>query len=242
MVASLTEQEAHIQRDAIEYARRHKKAIAKRIAATELYPAERDPVSVFMAGSPGAGKTEASKALIEQLNTQVLRIDPDELRSEFNTYNGGNAWLFQGAVSILVEKIHDLALNQKQSFILDGTLSNYEKSYANIERSLSKNRFVQILYVYQEPIFAWKFVQARELAEGRRIKKEDFIKQYFEARIVVNRLKKEFGGRIQVDLLQKNLDNSKRLYKAGVDQIDHHIQEKYTAADISIQIDQIESQ
>lgn len=65
-----------------------------------------------MAGSPGAGKTEASKALLEEFvekGRKVLRIDPDDLRSEFEHYSGNNSWLFQPAVSILVEKIHDLA-------------------------------------------------------------------------------------------------------------------------------------
>ncbi|MGU9958140.1 MAG: zeta toxin family protein [Arenicellales bacterium WSBS_2016_MAG_OTU3] len=53
-----------------------------------------------------------------------------------------------------------------------------------------KGRTVQILYVYQEPILAWNFVQSREAVEGRRILPEHFIKQYFAARDVVNKLKK----------------------------------------------------
>jgi hypothetical protein len=135
-------------------------------------------------------------------------------------------------VSVLVEKIHDLALEQGQSFLLDGTLSNYDKARDNVKRSLKKGRVVQLLYVYQEPLLAWNFVQAREAAEGRRILKEDFVKQYFAARDVVNRLKQEFAKEIGVDLLLKNNDNSNRMYKAGVDQIDHHIPEKYTRADV----------
>ena len=186
-----------------------------------------------MAGSPGAGKTEASIELLKELDgTPIIRIDPDELRTEFKEYDGTNAWLFQKAVSVLVEKIHDLALQQGQSFLLDGTLSNYEKSLDNVKRSLKKGRVVQMLYVYQEPLLAWHFVQAREAAEGRRILKEDFVKQYFAARDVVNRLKQEFGKEIGVDLLLKNNDNSNRMYKAGVDQIDHHVPEKYTRADV----------
>ena len=54
----------------------------------------------------------------------------------------------------------------------------------------------------------------------------------FAARDVVNRLKNEFGKDIQVDLLLKNNDNSNRMYKAGIDQIGHHVPEKYTRADI----------
>lgn len=73
---------------------------------------------------------------------------------------------------------------------------------------------------------------AREAAEGRRIRPETFVDQYFAARDVVNRLKREYGNRIAVDLLLKNNDNSNRLYRAGVDQIDHHIPEKYTRSDV----------
>lgn len=230
---TLSEDDERTEHEALKYARANKKDIAERLTDPTIFVPEDEPVSVFMAGSPGAGKTEASIELLEAVdNSPTIRIDPDDLRDEFNEYNGHNAWLFQKAVSVLVEKIHDKALQQKQSFLLDGTLSHYEKALQNIKRSLKKKRFVQILYVYQEPVLAWRFVQAREKIEGRRIMKEDFIEQYFAAREVVNRLKREFGGKIQVDLLLKNIDNSHRMYKANIDQIDHHIKEKYSRADV----------
>jgi len=229
----LSEQEAQIEEDALAFAKANKKAIARRLTDKTIYLPEENPVSVFMAGSPGAGKTEASIELLKEIDgPPILRIDPDELRSQFPAYAGANAYLFQRAVSVLVEKIHDMALEQRQSFLLDGTLSNYEVAHKNIERSLGRRRVVQILYVYQEPRLAWEFVQARELAEGRRIRPEHFIDQYFAAREVVNRLKREYGSAISVDLLLKNNDNTNRLFKAGVDQIDYHIPEKYTRADI----------
>jgi UDP-N-acetylglucosamine kinase len=189
-----------------------------------------------MAGSPGAGKTEASielLATVEADSSEILRIDPDDLRHEFPAYTGDNSWLFQRGVSVLVEKIHDLALKQNQSFVLDGTLSHYDKAQDNISRSLKRDRAVQILYVYQEPMLAWEFVQSREAVEGRGILPEHFIQQYFAARNVINRLKIYFGSDLKVDLLLKNTDNSHRLYKAGVDQIDNHIPEKYTPASLA---------
>lgn len=230
----MTPAEQHIWDEAIAFARSNKKTIGRRLTNKELYPPEEEPVSVFMAGSPGAGKTEASIALVNLFaDTAILRIDPDELRNEFAAYTGGNSWLFQGGVSILVEKILDFAIEQKQSFLLDGTFSNLEVARRNVERSLKRGRFVQILYVYQNPVLAWGFVKAREEAEGRRIRPEHFVDQYFAARDVVNALKLEYGGNVHVDLLLKHIDNSGRLYKAGVDKIDYHIPEQYTRADLT---------
>lgn len=231
----LSPEEKKIQDDALAFARENKKAIAHRLTDTSRFISEDEPVSVFMAGSPGAGKTEASIELLAKVEadgSEILRIDPDELRNEFPSYTGDNSYLFQSAVSVLVEKIHDFALKQKQSFLLDGTLSHYLKAEQNIARSLKKGRMVQILYVYQEPMLAWEFVQSREAVEGRGILPEHFVKQYFAARNVVNRLKTHFGSDLKVDLLLKNTDNSHKLYKAGVDQIDNHIPEKYTSADL----------
>lgn len=229
---TLSEEEDRIQREALAFAKGHRRDIARRLTNPAVYAPEEHPVSVFMAGSPGAGKTEASIELIAKLGTPVIRIDPDELRHECPGYKGSNAYLFQPAVSVLVEKIHDEALEQRQSFLLDGTLANYERARKNIDRSIGRERTVQILYVYQDPRLAWDFVQAREAAEGRRIPTERFIDQYFAAREVVNRLKTELGKAIKVDLLLKNNDNSNRLYQAGVDRIDTHIPERYSRSDV----------
>lgn len=231
----MTPEDERIGQEAIEYAKKHRTKIARRLTDPTVFLPEANPVSVFMAGSPGAGKTEAS---IELLNikgadgSRVLRIDPDELREVLPGYTGENLWLFRHAVIPIVERIHDLALKQEQSFLLDGTLSSYGVAEKNIQRSLNRGRTVQILYVYQEPQQAWKFVQAREAAEGRRIQSEDFVRQYFDARDVVNRLKAKFGKNIRVDLLMKNNDGTHQFYRAGVDQIDNHIPEKYSVTDV----------
>eukprot|EP01133_Synstelium_polycarpum_P006116 gene6116-7083_t len=235
----MTQSEQEVSDEALRFARSNKKMIARRLTDKAIYPPEEAPVSVYMAGSPGAGKTEASIALVNLFaDTPILRIDPDELRSEFVAYTGGNSWLFQRGVSILVEKILDFAMDQQQSFLLDGTFSNIDVARRNVDRSLRKGRFVQILYVYQDPRLAWDFVKAREEAEGRRIRKEHFIDQYFAARDVVNALKLEYGGDIHVDLLLKHIDNSGRLYKAGVEKIDYHIPERHTRADLEARLGQ----
>lgn len=123
----LTDEEK-LEREALEWARRHKKPFARTETDKNLFLPEKHPVTIFMAGSPGAGKTEVSESLAAELAldgvSSALLIDPDKYRYQFPNYDGSNAWIFQGAVSVLVEKVFDLALKQKQSFILDGTLSN----------------------------------------------------------------------------------------------------------------------
>ena len=50
--------------EAVRWAKANRKAFAKTATSAEMFPGEKNPVAVFMAGSPGAGKTEASKALV----------------------------------------------------------------------------------------------------------------------------------------------------------------------------------
>ena len=101
----MNSEELKIKENSEEYARLNKNRIARDIISK--YEPELNPVSVFMAGSPGAGKTESSKRLINELSKRedpILRIDPDELREFFKGYTGRNSNLFQGATSILAEK------------------------------------------------------------------------------------------------------------------------------------------
>jgi predicted ABC-type ATPase len=215
-----------VQAQALAYAKSHRTRIARERTDLYKFPSEERPVSLFMAGSPGAGKTEASMELLSEFDS-ILRIDPDDLRVEFPAYEGSNSWLFQGAVALLVERIHDRALVQGQSFLLDGTLSNYSVAEKNIERSLKRRRLVQILYVYQEPAFAWQFVRARQIQEGRHIPPEKFVDQYFMAREVVQKLKDNYGDQIRVDVLLKNTDGTTQRSFADVDDVDKCVPERF---------------
>lgn len=228
----MTPEERAVADRAATFAQENRRAIARELTDKSIYVPEQSPVSVFMAGSPGAGKTEASQALAERFG-RVLRIDPDEIRMRFPEYNGSNAWIFQSATTKIVEKVVDRAFDQDQSFILDGTLSNLAVAERNVGRSLRAGRYVQLVYVFQEPVQAWGFVRDRERVEGRCAPKEQFIEQYFASRKVVNRLKQEFGGGIALDVLIKNLDGSNRKYFRNVDSVDPHIRERYDLASLS---------
>ncbi|MDP3727024.1 MAG: zeta toxin family protein [bacterium] len=221
---------------AIEFAKRNKVRIAKEFTDPAKYIPDVVPISVFMAGSPGAGKTEFSKSLIKILEEdkewRVVRIDGDEVRPLIPGYVGTNSHLFQGAISLIVEKAHDLVLHQQQSFVLDSTFAKYEKAADNIKRSLERSRPVFIFYIYQKPEVAWRFTQAREAAEGRNIPKSAFIEQFLGAGEVVNRVSKYFGDKVAIFFVKKDFEKNtvENIVKIepGKTQIDGYIQERYT--------------
>lgn len=230
-----------VEAQALRFARDCRARLARQIADPALYPPENDPFTVFMAGSPGAGKTEVSKAMkiilesspeagADDSGSRVLRIDPDEFRCLFPGYTGSNSYLFQKAVTKVLEKVLDRAFDKNMPFILDGTLSNFAVARKNIDRVLRKKRRVQIIYVYQRPELAWKFVQARQVTEGRNIPLEEFVRQYFAARQNVKAILACYQDRdVYVDLLVKNTDGSGGSYDLEVtgQQIDDIIPEIY---------------
>lgn len=232
----MDKEELRIQQEALEFAKRNKVRIAKDFTDSEKYSPDKLPVSVFMAGSPGAGKTEFSKNLITILEqnreNKVVRIDADEVRPFIPGYTGKNSYLFQGAASIIVEKMHDLVLSNKQTFILDGTFSKYEKAVDNIKRSLAKERSVFIFYLYQKPEVAWKFTRAREESEGRKIPKDSFIDHFLGSRETVHHVRKTFGQEVVVFLVKKDfkkniVEDIAKIERDG-NQIDDHIHDRYT--------------
>ena len=208
----------------------HKKIVREQ---TEQFTKEKHPVSVFMAGSPGAGKTETSIELLKNTDN-ILRIDADELRNFFQEcgYNGTNSHLFQKSATRLVHKLHDAALAKGISFLLDGTFSREDLARQNISRSLRRDRSVFVLFVYQSPWKAWHFVQKRERVEGRRIRPEDFAEKFCASREVANKMKEMFRDKIILRLICKNIDGTKRFYKKSIECIDDHILEKYSEEQI----------
>jgi len=207
-IENLPDEEIRIA--AIAFAKHNKEKIAKELTDPAIYAPSKFLVSVFMAGSPGAGKTEYSKRLIEILEQnkerRVIRIDADEIRPRMPGYTGYNSHLFQGAVSLIVEKIHDLALHRGQNFIFDSTFFKYDKAADNIRRSLGKTRIVFIFYLYQDPKVAWKFTEIREKKEGRNIPKPAFVEQFLGARETVSLIRKEFGEEVMIILVKRDFE------------------------------------
>lgn len=228
-----------IAEQAMQEARKRKKSFAR--LAIDSIPSEKSPASVFMAGSPGAGKTETARNMRElftqQTGSNFIHIDNDEYRKEFSDYKGVNSPLFQGAAKIFVEAVHDRALKRGVSFIMDTTLSNYEKAKSNINRSLAKNREVLIVFVYQSPEQAWEFVQAREAVEGRRVPEDVFIDQFLYAQVTVSRLKKEFKKEVDLMFIKRSSHAGQEAIYFDVNNIDALLGKKYTRNELKALIE-----
>lgn len=189
-----------------QWAKEIRSEASSRYVNLSAYPPEDEPVSIFMAGAPGAGKTEIRRHLEKSPAAPILHLDPDDFRGLFPCYCGSNSSVFQGGVSLLMERILDRAFNKGVSFCLDGTLSSVEVAMKNIRRCLSKGRLILILFIHQEPIRSWEFAQAREEVEGRKITGDTFISQYHGCASVVSKI-----------LAEPEFDAARRENKLNVD-------------------------
>ncbi|MCL1079956.1 zeta toxin family protein [Parashewanella spongiae] len=87
---------------------------------------------------------------------------------------------------------------------------------------MKRERIVLIIFVFQEPSLAWKFVQAREKVEDRRIQPETFIEQFLGAQSVIRQVKTKYGDAVKVDLLLKNTDDSPKEYRDNIADMEQH--------------------
>ena len=188
-----------ITEEAVRWAKNIRTEVARLVVNLDRTPKEQTPASIFMAGTPGAGKTEWRTNFFASLQTPIVQIDPDDFRCLLPCYNGKNSHLFQSAASLITERVLDRAFEKKVSFVLDGTFSHWGPATKNIRRSLERNRLVQVYFIHQNPLQSWKFVEAREKMEGRRITTTAFVDSYFGTREVIKKLltEPEFSAALQ---------------------------------------------
>jgi UDP-N-acetylglucosamine kinase len=235
--------ESEITRQALKYVKDHRKDLIENFASKNKYPPDERPFSIFMAGSPGAGKTEFSKSLIKSLEQdteiKIVRIDADEIREMLPQFNGRNADLVQPAAALGVEKLFDYVQDNNQNIILDSTFANYEISRKNIERALRRRRIVVIAYVYQRPEIAWLFTKRREYLEGRFVPEQVFIDTFLNAKRNVERVKKEFGGAVTVLVVIKDWEYETKNVYTNVSEVEKYLPKSYTRSDLELAVEKV---
>jgi UDP-N-acetylglucosamine kinase len=219
-----------VTKAARHWLKQNKKQLLEAFCNDESYPAEAKPVTIFMAGSPGAGKTEFSKSIIETFGSIMVRIDADDIREMMREigYNGKNAALYQTAVSGAVSNLYSHILKNQQSALIDGTFA-YENWQQKVDDSLRTNRLVEIYYLYQDPEVAWNFVKKREEYEGRAVPRRIFIKDYFSSIKNVSEALSKYGDRITVHFAKHNYENAKDYdIVVNIRSIADHLPKAYT--------------
>lgn len=198
----------------------------------DYYKSSDIPQTFFMAGSPGAGKTEWSKNFVKEISKiddLIVRIDADEIRELCPGYNGANSHLFQGATSVGVNKLYDYALKKRLNVLLDSTFSSYKYAESNIRRAIDKKRDVDIFYIYQEPVIAWEFTQKREKLENRKITIETFINDFISAKENIEKVKEIFKDKIKLTVIKKDYNNDLDKTWINVANIDSYVKFDYTS-------------
>ncbi len=213
--------------DAKRFIKKNKDLLFEKFASSKIYQPNENPISLFMAGSSGAGKTEYSKRFIERFDSNIVRIDADEIREIIPQYNGANSDVVQGAASIAVDILYNYSLKNKYNLLLDGTFAKFNIAYRNIERSINKNRKVAIYYIYQDPLVAWKFTKKREKLEGRKVPREVFIESFLNAKKNVIKIKSIFKDKIKIYLVIKDYSNNIKESYLDV-YIDSYLKIKYS--------------
>lgn len=227
----MTDEELKQSNEAFGWIKAHHSDLIKKFGNIAEYIPDDQPTSLFMAGSPGAGKTEISKRLAVRFKQKPIRIDADELRTICPGYTGQNAHIFQKAASKGVHILYEYALKKNINVILDGTFA-YSGALNNIQRSLDHKRKVEIFFVYQDPLQAWEFTKKREAIEQRKVSKEIFIDSFFKAQENVNNAKKHFGSLIEMTLIIKDFEKDLEQFEINIMSIDHFIKKVYTKEEL----------
>ncbi|MDP3792730.1 MAG: zeta toxin family protein [bacterium] len=227
----MTDEEIKQSGIALDFIKKNKKLLIEKFASKNIYTSDPNPISLFMAGSPGAGKTEISKRLIEKFSNIPIRIDADEIREVIPGYEGANSYIFQTAANKGVNILYDYVLSNDFNVILDGTFA-YGGAIENIQRSLNHNRDVEIYYIYQEPEIAWEYTKKREKIEHRRVSRNVFITSFFKARENVTMIKDSFGTKIELNLIVKNFMTGLEEINLNINSVDDYVPLKYNTVDL----------
>ncbi len=131
-------------------------------------------LAFFMAGIPGAGKTEFTQNTIKEESPELISIEHDQLVEYIDGYRPEDYYKYRKAGSVLVTRIFSECLKHDYGFVFDGTLS-HENGARNINKCLKHGYQVIVVYISQASSAAWELTQARELVRNRAIERSGFV-------------------------------------------------------------------
>lgn len=208
MSMGLDEKDKAIGEAAFHYVKRHKEQLIFDFANPEVIKPAEKPITIFMAGSPGAGKTELRELLENVFDRALVVIDADQIREKLRVcgYSGSNAYLFGKACTKGVNILYDHALHKKQNILMDGTFADAQAE-EHLNGSIRLKRVTIIFYIYRDPFLAWEYTKAREAKEGRRVGKDVFINLLFKAYENVKSMKQKYGDDVKINMIVKSKED-----------------------------------
>lgn len=90
------------------------------------FPHTDSKIAFFMAGIPGAGKTEFTEQVLRDSLPLLIPIEHDKLVEYIDGYQPENYYNYRKAGSTLVTEVFNACIKHNYSFIFDGTLISRE--------------------------------------------------------------------------------------------------------------------
>lgn len=144
----------------------------------EKYTIKNGLSTIFLAGAPGAGKTEFLETVLNTENFIV--IDIDKYRQYFKGYTGNNAELYQDSSSRVATRIFDYCIKHNLKLIFDGTLTS-DIWLKNIKKAVDKCRRIGVVLIYQDPVISYAYTIARQERNERKVSIDAFLKIYYNS-------------------------------------------------------------
>jgi len=190
----------------IKWAKQNKKSlVAKIVGEAKQSSNKAQPIAVFAAGIPGAGKTEFLDKLLEGIDN-IVRIDMDEVVKLFEDYSPDRYYEFRGAANIIVDETVIYCRHNRLDFVLDGTFGS-GRAVDNIRNAL-KRHHVTIFYVYKDPTVAWQHTKDRQLVTKRGVDNNGFIESCINVPNNLREVRDKFGDKVSIMLIQKDRKNN----------------------------------
>lgn len=210
------------------WAKQHKKEFARRLIREFGAEKSSQPAAIFMAGLPGAGKTEFTKSWIANSELKVVRLDMDEIAAQIETYAPQKADRFREAATMLLNRTYDMVVNGGYDFIMDGTFGS-RTALKDITRVIKHGYRIKIIYIFQDPKVAWEYTVARERVEHRAIELEGFLKAYYNTLENLRAIEERNFEGFSVDLVVKDKQNkvSKTYENISMLHIDDYVNIEY---------------
>lgn len=198
-----------------------------------------EPAAFFMAGLPGAGKTEFTVNLLKESKLKAVRIDMDEIATQIELYDPMQADAFRPAATDLLNAVYDKVLQRKVDFIMDGTFRS-QNSLSNVARALSRGYVIKVFYLVQAPDIAWEFTQDREKVERRAIDLKGFIQAYFDIHDNIKRLYEAAYMPVTLDVVIKDKSNKVGAWHQNISikDIDALVNKRYNKEELERMLEQ----